>query len=276
MRRRGSTPLRRSPAYGDERVCQSAGSRDRIRLFTHARAGALGHRRERQRRPMLTIASTIHATFAGRSPPTDRARREPASRRSGTGAVSGARFSRKGQVRFARSRLTDRHTHAYASPASGERCRASTSPQIQEPFKVRAGFGFDGVVSVEACKHAAPGGSRSPRAERAPRRSSGPDSWSPPQRAWCREFRIAGDAGAGRRRVILSQLVRCGTDSRRGPDYWFRSGVRVRWATGCGAAGCSVTAGEGLAAGWRQCRLVPITHRRPHDEGPKLSLCCVV
>jgi hypothetical protein len=37
-------------------------------------------------------------TSAGRSPPTDRARPEPASRRSGTGAVSGARFSRQAIV----------------------------------------------------------------------------------------------------------------------------------------------------------------------------------
>jgi hypothetical protein len=59
----------------------------------------LCHGRERPRRPTLTIASTIHATRAGRSPPTDRARREPASRRSGTGAVSGARFSRIAQLR---------------------------------------------------------------------------------------------------------------------------------------------------------------------------------
>jgi hypothetical protein len=58
------------------------------------------HARERQRRPTLTIASTIHATRDGRSRPTDRARREPASRRSGTGAVSGARFSRMAQVRI--------------------------------------------------------------------------------------------------------------------------------------------------------------------------------
>ena len=36
----------------------------------------------------------------GRLPPTDRARREPASHRSGTGAVSGARFSRRGVVRL--------------------------------------------------------------------------------------------------------------------------------------------------------------------------------
>ena len=56
------------------------------------------HGRERQRRPTLTIVSTIHATCTGRSPSTDRARREPASRRSGTGAVSCARFSRQAIV----------------------------------------------------------------------------------------------------------------------------------------------------------------------------------
>ena len=43
------------------------------------------HGRERQRRPMLTIASTIRATRAGRSPPTDRERREPAPRRKRRG-----------------------------------------------------------------------------------------------------------------------------------------------------------------------------------------------
>ena len=64
-----------------------------------ARTTALVHcGRERPRRPMLTIASTIHATRAGRLPPTDRARRGPASRRSGTGGVSGARFSRQAIV----------------------------------------------------------------------------------------------------------------------------------------------------------------------------------
>ena len=52
------------------------------------------HERTRQRGPTLTVASTIHAVRAGRSPPTDRARRQAASRQSGTGAVSGARFSR--------------------------------------------------------------------------------------------------------------------------------------------------------------------------------------
>jgi len=38
------------------------------------------------------------ASGVGRSESSDRARREPASRRSGTGAVSGARFSRMAQV----------------------------------------------------------------------------------------------------------------------------------------------------------------------------------
>jgi hypothetical protein len=63
----------------------AATSRHAITLATaDASTGAgarrlLRHGRERQRRPMLTIASTIHATRAGRSPPTDRARREPAS-----------------------------------------------------------------------------------------------------------------------------------------------------------------------------------------------------
>ena len=45
-----------SPALGDERVCQSVGSRDRIRLFTHARPGALGHASERQPRRRRALA----------------------------------------------------------------------------------------------------------------------------------------------------------------------------------------------------------------------------
>jgi hypothetical protein len=45
-----------------------------------------------------TLAFAIRAACSGRSSSTDRARREPASRRSGTGAVSGARFSRKGKA----------------------------------------------------------------------------------------------------------------------------------------------------------------------------------
>ncbi len=44
---------------------------------TAASRRCLCHGRERQRRPTLTIASTIHATRTGRSPPTDRARRGP-------------------------------------------------------------------------------------------------------------------------------------------------------------------------------------------------------
>ena len=63
--------------------------------------------RERQRRPMVTIASTIHATCAGRSPPTDRARREPASHRSGTSRRVGrsllAQSTRRQPSRYARS-----------------------------------------------------------------------------------------------------------------------------------------------------------------------------
>ena len=39
------------------------------------------------------LAFVISAACSGRSEPTDRAHREPASRRSGTGAISGARFS---------------------------------------------------------------------------------------------------------------------------------------------------------------------------------------
>jgi len=77
-----------APALADERYGDKAPLRWRLRR------PFLCHGRERQRRPMLTIASTIHATRAGRSSPTDRARLEAAPRRSGTGAVPGARFSR--------------------------------------------------------------------------------------------------------------------------------------------------------------------------------------
>jgi hypothetical protein len=65
---------------------------------------------------MLTIASTIHATRAGRLPPTDRARREPASRWSGTGAVSGARFSRIAQLGSTRLRRRTDTPRAYVEP----------------------------------------------------------------------------------------------------------------------------------------------------------------
>src|SRR5436305_1672565 len=67
---------------------------------------------------MLTIASTIHATRPGRSPPTDRARREPASHRSGTGAGSDARFSREAIAR------------ATEPPATSCLCGSSATPAL--------------------------------------------------------------------------------------------------------------------------------------------------
>ena len=80
---------------------------------------------------MLTIASTIHATRTGRSPATDRARREPASRRSGTGAVSGARFSRIAQLGSTRLRRRADTPRAYVEPVdrrTSVRFRMSSKP----------------------------------------------------------------------------------------------------------------------------------------------------
>jgi hypothetical protein len=56
------------------------------------------HALDRQRARGLTLASPGSASGLGRLESTDRARREPASRRSGTGAVSGERFSRNAQA----------------------------------------------------------------------------------------------------------------------------------------------------------------------------------
>jgi hypothetical protein len=74
-----------------ERDCfkLSSGTELTIASIAAAAPGSLRlcHGRERQRRPMLTIASTIHATRAGRSPPTDCDRRESAPCRSGEGFV---------------------------------------------------------------------------------------------------------------------------------------------------------------------------------------------
>jgi hypothetical protein len=93
--------------------------------------------------PMLTIVSMIHATRAGRSRSTDRARREPASRRSGTGAVSGARFSRIAELGSTRLRRrtdtprayvepVDRRTSARFCVSSQARARACTTAFVND------------------------------------------------------------------------------------------------------------------------------------------------
>ena len=50
------------------------------------------HGRERQRRPMVTIASTIHATRDGRSRPTERTRRRATRARTSAAGGRDARF----------------------------------------------------------------------------------------------------------------------------------------------------------------------------------------
>src|SRR5437763_4339507 len=90
---------------------------------------------------MLTIASTIHATRTGRSPPTDRARREPASRRSGTGAVSGARFSRIAIARVADSRDGPGGRLAYARLLERRGRAATCSWREAGRLRARGGIG---------------------------------------------------------------------------------------------------------------------------------------
>ena len=76
----------------------------------------LCHGRERQRRPTLTIASTIHPTRTGRLPPT-------ASRRPSSGPVYAAAAGRGARVLSAKA--------LGSTPVSGGRRRLSPSPSSE-------------------------------------------------------------------------------------------------------------------------------------------------
>jgi hypothetical protein len=79
-----------------------------------------------------TLAFVISVSCAGRSESTDRARREPASRRSDTGAVSGARFSRIAQVTVTPSKVGLALVLPIHVWSSGKQPGASEPPHRQQ------------------------------------------------------------------------------------------------------------------------------------------------
>jgi hypothetical protein len=124
----------------------------------------LCHGRERQRRPMLTIASTIHATRAGGSPPTDRARPEPESRRRAASVVSGARLSRIAQLGSTRLRRRADTPRAYVEPVdrrtSARFCLSSVASVSDGRIRRSAAFATPVSSSagsrLHACRPALP------------------------------------------------------------------------------------------------------------------------
>ena len=123
--RTGGCEQATAPTHDPRGIDQSSGQSRPRRVVAIVKADvrrpdsgrAQRHGRERQRRPMLTIASTIHTTLAGRLPPTD-ARRQSAL--SSPAHVSGARFSRSAQAALSSRWRRGWIPGAYAHPRSAQ------------------------------------------------------------------------------------------------------------------------------------------------------------